>query len=118
MCGLLWKRDLTTSRSVEENIKKARRSFFHYGALGAFQGDLNPLSTGSVLETCVIPVLMYGSEIWILTERCIDLLVSFLGEMAKRVIKWPKHFSNSAALLTTGLEGMHSSFLTRKLGIL
>ena len=53
---------------MEENIKKERRSFFHYGALGDFQGDLNPLSTGSVLETCVMPVLMYGSENWILTS--------------------------------------------------
>ena len=89
---------------MEENIKKVKRSFFHYGALGAFQGDLNPLSTGSVVETCVMPVLMYGSENWILTERCIDLPVSFLGEIAKRALKWPKHFSNSAALLTTWLE--------------
>ena len=103
---------------MEENIKKAQRSFFHYGALGAFQGGLNPLSTGSVVETCVMPVLMYGSENWILTERCIDLLVSFLGEIAKRVLKWPKHFSNSAALLMTGLEGMYSSLLTQKLGFL
>ena len=41
------------------------------------------LSTGSVIETYVMHVLMYGSENWILTERCIDLLVSFLGEIAK-----------------------------------
>ena len=38
------------------------RSFFMYGALGAFQGDLSPLSTRSVIETCVVPVLLYGCE--------------------------------------------------------
>ena len=118
VCGTGLKRDLTASRSVEENIKIARRSFFHYGALGAFQGDLNLLSTGSVVETCVMPVLMYESENWSLMERCFDLLVSFLGEIAKRALKWPKHFSKSADLLTTGVEGMHSRLLTRKLGFL
>ena len=63
-----------------------------------------------------MPVLMYGSENWILKERCIDLLVSFLGEIAKRALQWPKHFS--VGLLTTGLEDMHSRLLTRKLGFL
>ena len=48
--------------AVEEGIKKARRSFFHYGAIGDFQGDLNPLSSCAVVESCVMPVLLYGCE--------------------------------------------------------
>ena len=32
------------NRAVEEGIKKAR-SFFYYGAVGVFQGDLSPLET-------------------------------------------------------------------------
>ena len=59
--GYWWARDLTASKSVEENIRNARRTISHYGCL-AFQGDLNPLSTGSIIQTCVMPVLMYGSE--------------------------------------------------------
>ena len=39
-------------QSVEENINKACKSFFHYGSLGAFQGDLSPLATRSIIETC------------------------------------------------------------------
>ena len=31
------------SQSVEENIRRACKSFFHYGSLGAFQGDLSLL---------------------------------------------------------------------------
>lgn len=47
-----WKGDLLASHAVEENIKKARRTFFfHYGSIGTFQGDLSPLSCCSVLET-------------------------------------------------------------------
>ena len=33
---------------------------YMYGAMGTFQGDLSPLSTRSVIETCVVPVLLYG----------------------------------------------------------
>ena len=50
--GYWWKGDLLASRAVEENIKKARRAFFHYGSIGVFQGDLSPLSCRLVLETC------------------------------------------------------------------
>ena len=42
---------------------KARRSFFMYGALGAFQGDLSPLSTRSVIEMCVVLCYCMGVKI-------------------------------------------------------
>ena len=62
------------SRSVAENIGKARRSFFLYGSIGAFQGDLNPLSNKSIINTCVMPVLLSGCENWVLSGDCLDLL--------------------------------------------
>ena len=34
--GYWWKGDLLATRSVDENIKKARRAFFHYGSIGVF----------------------------------------------------------------------------------
>ena len=40
--GYWWKGDLYATKSVDENIKKARRSFFHYGSIDAFQGDICP----------------------------------------------------------------------------
>ena len=68
-------------RTVEENIKKAQRAFFHYGSISVFQGDLSPLSCRSVLETCVMPVLLYGSENWILTEGLVAKLEAFRAEL-------------------------------------
>ena len=53
--GMWWNSRLTAKDSVHENINKSRRSFFALGRLGAFQGDLNPLSSCSIFETCIIP---------------------------------------------------------------
>ena len=64
--GVWWKGNLMATKSIEENIKKARRAFFLLGSLGTFQSNLGPLSNRSVVETCVLPVLMYGCENWIL----------------------------------------------------
>ena len=76
--GFWWKRDLLATRCVDENIKKARRAFFSFGSIGpgVFQGSHNSLSLVSVIETCVMPVLLY-----------------------KRVLQWPGHHSNTAVCI-------------------
>ncbi len=58
--GFWWKGDLFATRAVEEGISKARRAFFLFGRIGTFQDELNPASSKSVIETCVMPVLLYG----------------------------------------------------------
>ena len=50
------------------------------------QEDLSSLS--AQLEVCVVPVLMYDSENWILN----------MLEMGKRILKLPKWGSNSAVM--------------------
>ena len=116
--GYWWSRDLLATHSIEENIKKARGCFFHHGSLGSFHGDNNPLSTKSVIDACVMPVLHYGCENWILTERAIHQLESFFGWMIKKATKWPQHLSNTGALITLGVESVKSRILTQKLGFL
>ena len=82
---------------------KVRRAFFAFGSIGAFQGDLSPLSSRSVVETCVMPVLLFGSENGLLNRAMISSLEAFRGEIAKRILKWPRHHSNTAAVVVAGL---------------
>ena len=42
-----------------------------------------------------MPVLLYGSENWILTDALVDKLEAFQAELVKRILKWPKHLSNT-----------------------
>ena len=116
--GYWWKGDLVAAKSVEENIVKARRAFFLYGSIGAFQGDISPLSSRSVLESCVMPILLFGSENWVVTEGLIEKLETFQGELAKRILKWPKHHSNTAAITALEVPTMRSRLLVTKLGFL
>jgi hypothetical protein len=41
-------------------LMRARRAFFQLGSIGAFDGEFNPASIRSIIETCVMPVLPYG----------------------------------------------------------
>ena len=43
-----------------------------------------------------MPVLLYGSENWVLTDVLMERLEAFQAELVKRVLKWPKHHSNTA----------------------
>ena len=48
----------------------------------------------------------------------INDIESFIGELAKRGLKWPRHFSNTAALVTLDLHSAKSYLLQRKLTFL
>ena len=102
-----WFLDLLASKCISENINKARKAFFGYGSIGAFQGSLSPISSVSIIETCILPSLLYGAENWILTP--------VLGELAKRILCWPKHHLNTAATLAVGLHSVKSKVLKLKL---
>ena len=58
------------------------------------------------------------NENWILTERLIDKLEAFRGELVKRVLKWPKYHSNTAAITALDMPIMRSRPLVTKLGFL
>ena len=106
------------NRAVEEGIKKARRSFFHYGASGVFQGDLSPLSSRTVVESCVMPVLLYSCENWVLTEQLISRLETYQGELAERILKLPKWASNTAANVVMGWTTVTARVVVQKLNFL
>ena len=60
--GVWWSSSGSSHKSIEEHISKAHGAFFAHGQLGSFHGQLNPLSSRSLIESCVMPVLIYGSE--------------------------------------------------------
>ena len=75
--GIQRQSNLSAKYFVSTNITKARRAFFALGSTKAFHGDLNPLSSSNSFETCVLPVLLYGCETWLLDFSCIQALRSF-----------------------------------------
>jgi len=52
-----------------------------------------------------MPVLLFGCENWVMTNAMTEELKSFQGELAKRILKWPKHCSNTAAVIIRVFNG-------------
>ena len=89
---------LVGSQLKRGSVKHVVPSFAH-GELGAFHGQLNPLSSRSLVETCVMPVLMYGSESWCLNTSLLSKLESFQAEVGKRILRLPRFTANSVPLM-------------------
>ena len=70
-----------------------------------------------IMQRCSCP-LLYGSENWILTDGLLEKLETLQAELVKRVLKLPKHHSNTAAITTFDVPSMKCRVLVRKLGFL
>ena len=53
-----------------------------------------------------------------MTDRLVKKLEAFQGELLKRILKWPKHLSNTAATTVLGVPCMGPRILVAKLGFL
>uniref|UniRef100_A0A1X7TBW4 Reverse transcriptase domain-containing protein n=1 Tax=Amphimedon queenslandica TaxID=400682 RepID=A0A1X7TBW4_AMPQE len=87
--GVWWSHDLSSRKSIEENIKKARRAFFALGAMNVYDGKCIPLTSLSVFNAFVLPILLYGCETWFLTDPLLNLLDKFQAEVGIRILKLP-----------------------------
>ena len=116
--GVWWCSNSTSRKSVEEHICKARRAFFANGDLGAFHGLLNPLSSRSLVESCVLPVLMYGAKTWCVNASLLSKLESFQSEIGKKILRLPKFTANQVPLLALNWPTMRCRCLCAKLSFL
>ena len=116
--GYWWCWDLSATKAVDEAIKKARRAFFAFGTIGAFQGQLNPISGRSIYETCVIPVLLFGCKNWVLTNSMLHQLESFQGEIGRQILKLTRHHSTLSTRLALRWPSVTARILISKLGLL
>ena len=116
--GISWDTSSSSKSCVKERIRKARAAFFANGQLGAFHGLLNPLSSRSIIESCIIPVLLYGSENWVLNHSLLEALNSFQVELGRRALKLPKFTSNLIPLLVLNWPTMCARLLCNKLSFL
>ena len=83
--GTWWTHNLTSTKSIAENVCMARKAFFSFGSIDVFHGNLNPLSSNSVIETCVMPMLVFGCESWYLTDTALDDLEQFQCNIGRRI---------------------------------
>ena len=99
---------------MEESIQKSRRAFFTHKSQ-VFQGKLNPLSGRALFEACIIPILLYGCENWVLTTSLLSHLEQFLGEIGRRTLKLSANHSTPSYRIALRWPSVAAQILIRKL---
>ena len=112
--GAYWTSNLSSSKWIDVNIKKARNAFFARGK-DLFHGKLNPLSSKSIIECYIMPVLLYGAESWILNISLLKKLESFQCELAKRILRLSASASNRACRVVLHWPSIRARVLCAKL---
>ena len=100
------------------NICKAHRAYFSLGSIGTFQGFLNPLSGCSISSIFVIPILLYGSDTWILIQPLLQKLEKFQIEIGKCILRLPKYHSDVSVFLGLHWPRLRVHILMGKLVLL
>ena len=113
--GVWWSPDLSPKTSIEHNIKNARKCFFAMGSKGVFHGIANPLTSKTIIDTCVMPTCLSGCENWILNEPLLESLEAFQGFVGCRALELSKYHCHSIPLITLGLPSMRARILRAKL---
>ena len=78
-----------------------------------FQGEVSPVSSRIVLESCVMLGLLHRLENWILTDSLLEELEAFQGKVVKQVLKWSWHHSNTAAITALNVSTMRCRILVK-----
>ncbi|CAC5418774.1 unnamed protein product [Mytilus coruscus] len=99
-------RDTTDSAgsTIEENLKKARRSLYslmHTGLHG--ENGLDPVSAISMLQTFIFPIMFYGLEILLPTGKNIELISKQYKRIIKQILSLPVNVADPAIYLKSGL---------------
>ena len=109
-----WKGDLLATWAIDENMRKACRAFFLFGSIGVFHGDLSPLNflsfyTGDFCGSHFIVWIRELDDDWIIDEKAGE----FSRGVGKRILKWPKHQLNTAAIVALVANNEMSDFITK-----
>ena len=113
--GYWWHTNFSPAKSIAENISKSRRAFFALGSIGAYPGALNPLSGCSLFSTFVLPILLYSSENWILSDSQISTLEGFQAEIGRRILQLSRCHSHLSVVVALRWPRLRVCILLRKL---
>ncbi|CAC5375426.1 unnamed protein product [Mytilus coruscus] len=92
-----------TSATIEENLKKARRSLSSLMAPG-LHGEigLDPVTAISLVKTYIIPVMLYGLETLIPNGKNLDLINKQYKKVLKQTLSLTTNVADPAVYITSG----------------
>ncbi len=106
----------TIMKTVEANIKKARRTTYSLLSAGLHgETGLDPHTSLHLVITYVLPILLYGLEIIIPSQKYLKHIELFQKKLLKQILSLPQNVADPAPYLLSGFlpieEQLHIKIL-------
>ena len=99
---------------VCEKIAKGRRALNASSGLGIRKNGLNMMSCNLIFWSVVIPILTFGSEIWILSDKDNENLQNFQRYAGRRVQRFPQRSPNMTSFFGLGWIKINTYIMIKK----
>ena len=102
--GYHFTRDFSPAREIEVRLAKASTAFNMLRHVVWYRKTVSPMARLRIFRACVLPVLLYGSEVWTLTNSLEQRLCTFYHRCLRTIIavNLGDRMSNAQLLELTG----------------
>ena len=100
---------------VEERISKGRRCFNALCSLGIKKRGITMRTCATLFWSIVIPVVTYGSEVWVIKSHETELLRKFQRQIGRRCQRFPDRSPNYSAYGPLGWLSIDRMIQVKKL---
>lgn len=102
---------------VETRIKKARGAFTTLNRIWSSSVYSKPVKL-NIFKSCVISVLLYGCETWLVAENIKRRLQAFVNRCLRRILRifWPNRITNEELLRKAYMRNINLEIRKRKFG--
>ncbi|CAC5382256.1 unnamed protein product [Mytilus coruscus] len=96
--------DDSCKATIDENLKKARRTLYSLMGVGLYgENGLDSQTSMSIMNTYIIPIMLYGLEIVIPRGRCLETLNIQFKKILKQLLSLPKTVADPVIYIISGM---------------
>ena len=104
-----------TMPRTEDRISRGRRAFNAATILGIHKKGINIKTCSIIFWSIIVPIVTYGSELWVLTSSEIEELRKFQRYVGRRCQRFPKRSPNFSAYTSMGWMSLDRVVQVKKL---
>ena len=100
---------------TEDRIRRGRRVFHAISSIGIKDKGVNMSVCTTFFWAIIMPIVTYGSELWVLQPDETELLCKFQKYIARRCQRFPKRYPNYSSVNPLGWTNIDSYIKVKKL---
>ena len=114
--GILYTSNTKNKDRISQRLQKARNAMFSLAAKGVHAQGLNPITSVDLYSKIIVPIALYGSELWNnLTNADLSVISRFQHKASKQLQGLPASTRSDMAESMVGLNRLPAIIEKRKL---